>query len=182
MSREESSTTQGASRTRLDRASGGVEKPAADQSPPPRAELDDRLYTHLLTILSVSSGMVGVCLTAIGLIGIMKSLSKIEMLADDVLALSTLAFTIATALSFFGMRTRLSLVWRGFATTLDAIFCIGLILVVLATVLLTRVVLSGEKEEARQHPSPASFTASPLPYLPSLLGLGAVERHCYVAL
>jgi hypothetical protein len=142
MSREELSTTQGPSRTRLDRAAAAVEN-ADEGRPRPRLELDDRLYNHLLTILTVSSGMVGVCLTAIGLIGIMKTLSKIEMFADDVLAVSALVFTIATALSFFGMRTRLSLVWRGFAATLDAIFCIGLVLVVLATVLLTRVVLAG---------------------------------------
>jgi hypothetical protein len=126
----------------LDRAAAAVEN-ADEGRPRPRLELDDRLYNHLLTILTVSSGMVGVCLTAIGLIGIMKTLSKIEMFADDVLAVSALVFTIATALSFFGMRTRLSLVWRGFAATLDAIFCIGLVLVVLATVLLTRVVLAG---------------------------------------
>lgn len=103
--------------------------------------LDDRFYTHLLTILSVSSGMVGVCLTAIGLIGIIKTQNKVEMAVDDVLAISALLFMVAAVQSFVGMRTRLSMTWRNFARVLDLVFCLGLVLVVVAIVLLTWVVL-----------------------------------------
>lgn len=97
-------------------------------------------YTHLLTILSVSSGMVGVCLTAIGLIGIVKSLNKIETIVDDLLALGTLLFMVAGALSFFGMRTRLGK-RPHLVHTLDLIFCIGMLTVVVAAMLLTWVVI-----------------------------------------
>ncbi len=37
--------------------------------------------THHLTLLSVSSGMVGACLTAIGLIGVVRTLNPIETFA-----------------------------------------------------------------------------------------------------
>lgn len=98
-------------------------------------------YSHLLTILSVSSGMVGVCLTAIGLIGIVKSLNKLETFVDDLLALGTLFFMVAGALSFFGMRTRLGKRWRNLVRALDIIFCIGMLSVVVAAMLLTWVVI-----------------------------------------
>jgi hypothetical protein len=85
--------------------------------------------------------MVGVCLTAIGLIGIVKSLNKVESLVDDVLAVSALVFMLAAAMSFLGMRTNLSGSWRGFARALDLVFFLGLVLVVVAIMLLTWVVL-----------------------------------------
>jgi hypothetical protein len=106
-----------------------------------KSEAEERDFTHMLTVLSVSSGMVGVCLTAIGLIGIIKALSKLEIIVDDVLVISTLLFLVAAVLSFLGLRTGLVRRWRHFARTLDLIFCIGLFLVVVATVLLTWVVL-----------------------------------------
>jgi hypothetical protein len=106
-----------------------------------KAGMQDRDFTHLLTVLSVASGMVGVCLTAIGLIGIMKTLSKLEVIVDDVLVIATLLFLVAAVLSFLGLRAGLVRRWRHFARTLDLIFCVGLFLVVVATVLLTWVVL-----------------------------------------
>jgi hypothetical protein len=106
-----------------------------------RADIDERFYTHLLTVLSVSSGMVGVCLTAIGLIGIIKSMNKVEMIVDDLLAIGALVFMVAAAMSFLGMRTRLGWSWRGFARTLDLVFCGGLVIVVVATLLLTWMVI-----------------------------------------
>jgi hypothetical protein len=107
------------------------QRPASDRS------AEERLQTHLLTLLSVSSGMVGVCLTAIGLVGIIKSLDRVELVVDDLLALSALVFLVASALSFVGMRTRLAHTWLLFERTLDAVFCLGLALVVVATLLLT---------------------------------------------
>ena len=47
---------------------------------------DEELRTHMLTMLSVASGLAGVCATAIGLIGIVKRLSTSEMIVDDLFA------------------------------------------------------------------------------------------------
>ena len=127
--------------TQRDRVISRTDRPAEALSPAPhpdsRVVSDERYFTHLITVLSVSSAMVGVCLTAIGLIGIVKSLTKLEVIADDLLAGGALIFMATTMLSFFGLRTRLSKVWRGFAAALDFMFCIGLLVVVVATVLLT---------------------------------------------
>ncbi len=64
---------------------------------------EDRQYPHLLTLLSVSSAMVGVCLTAIGLIGIMRWLSAVQTLVDDLLAVGAVLFMISAVMSFLGM-------------------------------------------------------------------------------
>ena len=85
--------------------------------------------------------MVGVCLTAIGLIGILKSLNRVETVVDDLLAIATMLFMIATLLGFLGMRTSIANTWRGFRLALDSVFCAGLVLVVVATLLLTWVVV-----------------------------------------
>jgi hypothetical protein len=111
------------------------------EQPSPEPEDDDRFYTHLLTLMSVSAGMVGVCLTAIGLVGIAKRLGNLETLVDDCLALGTLLFMLVTVLSFLGIRTGLRRVWRGYALTLDILFCLALAVLVTASMLLTWVVL-----------------------------------------
>jgi hypothetical protein len=124
-------------------ASAGTTSSAIDRSPgvAPAAAADsphnERFYTHQLTVLSVSSGMVGVCLTAIGLIGIRQSIGGIESIVDDILAVGSLLFMVTALFSFFAMRTRLSKTWRGIERAIDVVFCLGLVLVVMATAMLT---------------------------------------------
>jgi hypothetical protein len=124
--------------TRTDRPTDRHEADLAEQQSAADAE---RYHTHLLTILSVSAGMVGVCLTAIGLIAVVKQLSSMEILVDDVLAISAMLFLVASVMSFVGMRTKFSNRWRYFERTLDGVFCAGLVLMAIATLLLTWVVL-----------------------------------------
>jgi hypothetical protein len=85
--------------------------------------------------------MVGVCLTAVSLIGITKSLNKVETFIDDILAGDAVIFMVAALLSFLGMRTRLGTVWRGLVLTADIIFCMALIVTVVVAGLLASVVL-----------------------------------------
>jgi hypothetical protein len=122
---------------RADRAEDATKPGLVDE----RSEADARFFTHLITVLSVSSGMVGVCLTAIGLIGILKSLSEVETIVDDLLAVAAMFFMIATLMSFLGMRTSVTKTWQNFGRVLDAVFCVGLVLVVIGTLLLTWVVI-----------------------------------------
>jgi hypothetical protein len=103
---------------------------------------DEQWYHwHLLTLLSVSAAMVGVCLTAIGLVGILKSLHKLEMIVDDMLAVAVLLFVGCSFLSFLGIRTRIRKKWQGFSLTVDILFCLGLLVLVAASMLLTWAVI-----------------------------------------
>jgi hypothetical protein len=102
---------------------------------------DERYFTHLLTLLSVAAGMVGVCATTIGLVGIMRTVSPLETAVDDLFAIGGLLFMIVTTLSFLGLRTNLRTRWKGFSLALDILFCVGLLVLVVASILLTWMVI-----------------------------------------
>ena len=102
---------------------------------------DDEIHTHLLTMLSVASGMAGVCATAIGLIGIVKKMSELETIVDDLFAVGALLFLAVTGMSFLGLRTRLRRKQRGLMWALDTTFFCGLCAVVVASLLLTWMVI-----------------------------------------
>ena len=108
---------------------------------PVNTTTDEQLTTHLLTMLSVATGMVGVCATAIGLIGILKSMNELEMIVDDLFAIGSMLFIGVVALSFLGLRTRVFKTWPKLMLTLDITFFLGLVAVVVATLLLTWVVI-----------------------------------------
>jgi hypothetical protein len=57
-------------------------------------------------IFTVSSAMVGVCLTVIGLIRVVITLGSADTLADDFLAINALLFLISCLLSYWALRSR----------------------------------------------------------------------------
>jgi hypothetical protein len=57
-------------------------------------------------IFTVSSAMVGVCLTVIGLIRVVITLGKADTLADDFLAMDALLFLTSCLLSYRALRSR----------------------------------------------------------------------------
>ena len=65
--------------------------------------LEEDICIHIFT---VSSAMVGVCLTVIGLIRVVITLGKIDTLADDLLAADAFLFLVACLLSYWALRTR----------------------------------------------------------------------------
>jgi hypothetical protein len=68
-----------------------------------RNDLEEDVSIHLFT---VSAGMVGVCLTVIGLIRVVITFGKIDTFADDLLALDALLFLISCLLAYYALRTR----------------------------------------------------------------------------
>jgi hypothetical protein len=102
---------------------------------------DDRNYAHLLTLLSVSAALVGVCLTAVGLVNVIEVLQNWEGWVDDILAVGSLLFSIVTLMSFLGLRTRIRFRWPRYIIILDIIFCIGMLTMVVASFLLTYFVI-----------------------------------------
>jgi hypothetical protein len=63
-----------------------------------------RNHDRRLTLLSVSAGMVGVCLTGVGLIGIVKGIREIDSVVDEILTVSALLFILSTGFYFFALR------------------------------------------------------------------------------
>jgi formate-dependent nitrite reductase membrane component NrfD len=66
-------------------------------------ELEKDICIHIFT---VSAGMVGVCLTVIGLIRVVITLGKADTLADDLLAGDALLFLISCLFSYSALRSR----------------------------------------------------------------------------
>ena len=97
---------------------------------------DERLYTHLSTLLAVSAGMVGVCLTAISLIGIFEFHSKIDTLLDEVLAVDSILYLTTSLLVFVALRTPLKKRSSAIALAADLDFSLALILTAISCGLL----------------------------------------------
>jgi hypothetical protein len=126
--------------------SSETSKPPASGAQPPmsygnRPPDDERTYTHLLTLLSVSAAMVGVSLTAVSLVNVIESLNKWEGWVDDILAVGSLLFSLVTLLSFLGIRTRIRYTWPRFLLLLDVLFCLGILTMVVSSFLLTYFVI-----------------------------------------
>ena len=66
-------------------------------------KLEEDICIHIFT---VSSAMVGVCLTVIGLIRVVITLGKADTLADDILASDALLFLTSCLLSYAALRAR----------------------------------------------------------------------------
>jgi hypothetical protein len=91
--------------------------------------------------MSVSAAMVGVCLTAVGLVNVIESLNKWEGWVDDLLAVGSLVFSLVTLLSFLGIRTQIRYTWPRYLLLLDILFCLGIVAMVVSSFLLTYFVI-----------------------------------------
>jgi hypothetical protein len=87
--------------------------------------LEEDICIHIFT---VSSAMVGVCLTVIGLIRVVITFGKIDTLADDLLAGDALLFLIACLLSYWALRTRSIRRMHRMERIADGIFLFAMIL------------------------------------------------------
>src|SRR5207244_11487847 len=72
-----------------------------------KTRLEEDICIHIFT---VSSAMVGVCLTVIGLIRVVITLCKADTLADDFHATFALVFLSSCLLSYAALRARC--LWR----------------------------------------------------------------------
>jgi branched-subunit amino acid permease len=66
-----------------------------------KTKLEEDICIHIFT---VSSAMVGVCLTVIGLIRVVITLGKADTFADDLLACDALLFLTSCLLSYGALR------------------------------------------------------------------------------
>ena len=68
-----------------------------------QVSLDEDLSVH---IFMVSATMVGVCLTAVGLIRVIINLRGVETIIDTLVALDAVLFVISGLLSYWALRSR----------------------------------------------------------------------------
>ena len=100
---------------------------SANNDPKPLKQLEEDISIHLFT---VSSAMVGVCLTVIGLIRVVITLRKPDTIADDLLALDAVLFLLATLFSYWALRRRSYRRRPLLERAADALFILALLLMV----------------------------------------------------
>jgi hypothetical protein len=89
-----------------------------------KTKLEGDICIHIFT---VSSAMVGVCLTVIGLIRVVITLGKADTLADDLLAIDALLFLASCLLSYSAMRSRSFRRMHRIERAADAVFIVAMI-------------------------------------------------------
>jgi hypothetical protein len=99
-----------------------------------RSHLEQDICIHIFT---VSSAMVGVCLTVIGLIRVVITLGTADTLADDFLAADALLFLISCLLSYWALRSRGLRRMHRLEKIADGIFIIAMIGMVVVCALIT---------------------------------------------
>jgi hypothetical protein len=96
--------------------------------------LEEDISIHIFT---VSAGMVGVCLTVIGLLRVVITLRKTDTFADDLLALDALLFLIACFSSYWALRTRSAQRMHRVERFADVVFLLSLVLMAVICLFVT---------------------------------------------
>ena len=102
------------------------QSPISEQASKRQLEADISVH-----IFSVSAALVGVCLTVIGLLRIVINTNKVESVVDDFLAADAVIFLLSCMLSYWALRTRSLYRMHRVERMADAIFLVGLFLMVL---------------------------------------------------
>jgi hypothetical protein len=96
--------------------------------------LEQDLCIHIFT---VSAGMVGVCLTVIGLLRVVIALRKADTFADDFLAMDALLFLTACLSSYWALRTRSEQRMHRVERFADVVFLLALVLMAVICLFIT---------------------------------------------
>jgi multisubunit Na+/H+ antiporter MnhF subunit len=99
--------------------------PARHRRPesPGQEKRDEELSVH---IFSVSAGLVGVCLTVIGLFRVIFRLKDADSLADNILAVDALGFLLSCGLAYMALRSSEGVRRRRFELLADRVFLVSL--------------------------------------------------------
>jgi hypothetical protein len=88
-------------------------------------------------IFSVSAALVGVCLTVISVVRVVITTTKINTLADDILAADAFLFLTSCLLAYWAMRSRTEKRMRLVERVADTVFIAGLLLMAIVCGLIT---------------------------------------------
>ena len=101
------------------------------------------LREHDLTmhVFAISAGLVGVCLTAIGLLRIFTSHARVNTIAHELLAADAVLFMVCCSLSFWSFKTETPGRRRNLRRLIDTLFMLALALMVIVCALIAYAVI-----------------------------------------
>lgn len=108
-----------------------TEPDPSPQLPEPSAR-ERELSGHIFT---VSAGLVGVCLTVVGLFRLFHRAGEVESIADNLIATDAIVFLLACLCAYLALRSTSETAWRRLEHFADALFLFGLAAMVLISAL-----------------------------------------------
>ena len=94
--------------------------------PTPKPEPTVRERTLSGHIFTVSAGLVGVCLTVIGVLNLGRQQGAVQSIADNLLAIDAAAFLSACLFAYLALRAKEERSWLRLERFADALFLVGL--------------------------------------------------------
>jgi hypothetical protein len=77
-------------------------------------------------IFSVSAGLVGVCLTVVGLFRLFSRRGEVASIADNLIAIDAIVFLFACLFAYLALRTASERAWHWLERLADGLFLLGL--------------------------------------------------------
>ncbi len=81
-------------------------------------------------VFSISAAMVGVCLTAIGILRLVAAQTQVQTLGDEFLAANAFLFVFCCFLSFWSFKTSQPRLRRRLRLVVDVLFMVALFVMV----------------------------------------------------
>jgi hypothetical protein len=88
-------------------------------------------------VCPIAAGMVGVCLTGIGLLHVASSMHPRQTIADDLLSLTALLFLLTTLTSYFALRSQAKVRLHWLERIADVGFISAMLLLTVACFIIT---------------------------------------------
>lgn len=92
---------------------------------------EHREHDLTMHVFAISAAMVGVCLTAIGILRLITSQSRVETIGDELLAADAVVFVMSCFLSFWSFKTRSARLRKLLRLIIDGFFMLALTIMVI---------------------------------------------------
>ena len=91
---------------------------------------EQREHDLTLHVFSISAAMVGVCLTAIGILRLVAAQTNVRTLGDEFLAADAVLFVICCFLSFWSFKAKQPRLRQRLRLFVDVLFMVALVVMV----------------------------------------------------
>jgi hypothetical protein len=91
---------------------------------------EQREHDLTMHVFSISAAMVGVCLTAIGILQLVAAQTRVQTLGDEFLAADAMLFGVGCFLSFWSFKTTQARRRQRLRLVVDAFFMLALVIMV----------------------------------------------------
>lgn len=92
---------------------------------------EHREHDLTMHVFAISAAMVGVCLTAIGILRLVTSQTRVETIGDELLAADAVVFMVCCFISFWSFKTKNVRLRHLLRLIIDGLFVLALTIMVI---------------------------------------------------